>query len=587
MAYYSIYPIADTTIYSHPNRTTLNTGQDEILELAKERGNTDNRLYPSRILLKFDKEELRKRVTEAGNKGLSMVELGADSWPGGGTMYNLNKLGYGDLNSRFLRVFTASLELTCANAENITSTQVINVHHISQSWEEGTGRYSNLPTSSNGASWVYRDDSINETQWRTSSFATSNFLSTGNVSGSTVGATFASASIILSGSSFGNTGFSEPSISGSAHQLTINGIDFIPVISASLFNSSSTERYFDIGANINKAKTNLVIAINDALGDGILPISASNANIGGEASIEETFRNLQTIVLSGSEAGTIGNVNYSTSSIDGNDQDIFILGGSSSIQGGTDLIGETEISLGGGSYYIGGHSFQSTNSSQQLLSGENPDLSIDITEMVAQNFVYSEFISEFTSNVAGENIGAIGMYHDGYMLKFPDTIEANTSQSIGFLQYFSVDTHTIFPPKLTFKWDDSVHNYQSSAKTSGDLDVSLYGNKKEYNINDEVTFRIHVRDKYPTRQFASSSNYLDVGYLTTSSFYSVRDAHTEREIIPFDTANNKLSADSEGMYFKLWMNSFQPERYYRILFRHQNNDGITTYDNNYYFKVIR
>ena len=36
MAYYSIFPEKYTTIYSHPDRIHLNTGQDEILELTHE-----------------------------------------------------------------------------------------------------------------------------------------------------------------------------------------------------------------------------------------------------------------------------------------------------------------------------------------------------------------------------------------------------------------------------------------------------------------------------------------------------------------------------------------------------------------------
>ena len=155
------------------------------------------------------------------------------------------------------------------------------------------------------------------------------------------------------------------------------------------------------------------------------------------------------------------------------------------------------------------------------------------------------------------------------------------------MQYFSVDTHTIFPPKLTFKWDDSIHNKQLLAKQEGELNVSLYRNKEEYNQNDEAFFRIHVRDKYPTRQFTSSSNFLDVGYFTTSSHYSIRDAHTEQEIIPFDNSFTKLSADDEGMYFKLHMKGLQPERFYRVLFKHINSEGTIIYDNNYHFKVVR
>ena len=53
------------------------------------------------------------------------------------------------------------------------------------------------------------------------------------------------------------------------------------------------------------------------------------------------------------------------------------------------------------------------------------------------------------------------------------------------------------------------------------------------------------------------------------------------------TKFTKLSADSEGMYFKIHMNGLQPERYYRILFKHTNNEGTEVYDDNYHFKVVR
>ena len=42
MAYYSIFPEKDATIYSNPDRDTLNTGNDEILELVKEKGDNNN-----------------------------------------------------------------------------------------------------------------------------------------------------------------------------------------------------------------------------------------------------------------------------------------------------------------------------------------------------------------------------------------------------------------------------------------------------------------------------------------------------------------------------------------------------------------
>ena len=383
MAYYFLFPEIDTTLYSHPDRKEMNAGSDEILEIVKERGSTDNVLYPSRIILKFKNEELKDAIEDI--------------------------IGHSNFNN----ITTASLQLTAAEPKNLISTLNLQVFTISQSWDEGTGRYSNLPTSSNGASWRYRNNTTVATEWTTASFG-----------------------------------------------------------------------------------------------------------LGSTGSIDSTL-----------------------------------------------------ITEGGGVWYTGS-GFTST---QQFLVGDSLDTDFDVLNIV----------QKFSASLFNSSTYPTGVENNGFLIKKPDTIEENVSASFGELQYFSVDTHTIHPPKLCFKWDDSIHNKQSSAKQSGELSVSLYRNHQEYNQNDEAIFRIHVRDKYPTRQFASSSNFLDVGYFTTSSFYSIRDAHTEQEVIPFDNNNTKLSADSEGMYFKLFMNGLQPERYYRLLFKHINNDGIEIFDNNYHFKVVR
>ena len=141
MAYYFLFPEKDTTIYSHPDRSKMNAGHDEILEVVKERGSTDQKFYPSRILIKFKNEEITDLISET--------------------------IGHSTFNNSTSKV---NLELFNANSKNLNATLNLNVFAISQSWDEGTGRYSNLPTSSDGVSWVYRDDSTNKTQWRTSSF---------------------------------------------------------------------------------------------------------------------------------------------------------------------------------------------------------------------------------------------------------------------------------------------------------------------------------------------------------------------------------------------------------------------------------
>ena len=384
MAYYFLFPEHDTTLYSHPDRQELNAGSDEILEIVKEAGNTDNLLYPSRIILKFKNTDIQNLISNTI----------------GSTIFNNNTT-------------KTHLQLTSAEPKNLLPTLNLQLFALSQSFDEGTGRYSNLPTSSNGASWTFRTNTTLANKWTTSSFG----------------------------------------------------------------------------------------------------------------------------------AGSTGSI-------------------SSSLLPG-----------GGGTWYTGSD-FQA---SQQFLSGESLDINMDVTSIV----------KKFSASFFAQDTYPTGIFNNGFLIKKPDSVESNVSHSFGELQYFSLDTHTIHPPKLCFKWDDSIHEYHASASFTGDLQVSLYRNKEEYNQNDEAIFRIHIRDRYPNRAFVTTSNFLKTGYFTTSSFYSIRDAYTEQEIIPFDDNFTKLSADSEGMYFKIFMKGLQPERYYRVLFKHKNNEGTIIYDDKYYFKVVR
>ena len=385
MAYYSIFPEIDSTIYSHPDRTFMNAGKDEILELVKERGTTNSRHYPSRILIKFKNDEIKSIISDT---------IGSAKFNDGTTK--------------------ANLQLTTVQPQTLTTILNVEAFAVSQSWHEGSGRYSNLPTSSNGVTWKFRDNNVTQSPWPTSSF----------------------------------------------------------------------------------------------------------------------------------QAGTTGSI-----------------------------ISGSGLEKGGGSWYTGSL-FQG---SQQFLNSDSLDIDMDVTSIVQKHSA---------SLFAGDTYPT-GVTNNGFIVKHPDSVEENTSSSFGEMQYFSVDTHTIYPPKLCFKWDDSAHTKQSVSKKSGSLNVTLYKNKQEFNQNDEALLRIHVRDKYPNRTFSTTSNYLNVGYFQPTSFYSVRDAYTEEEVIPFDDNFTKISADSEGMYFKLYMKGLQPERYYRILFKHKNNDGTTIYDDDYHFKVVR
>ena len=111
--------------------------------------------------------------------------------------------------------------------------------------------------------------------------------------------------------------------------------------------------------------------------------------------------------------------------------------------------------------------------------------------------------------------------------------------------------------------------------------------KKEYKQSEIPTFRIHVRPQYPDREFTTSSLYTKSYVLPSTSYYSIEDYTSKEVIIPFDENNTKLSADVDGMYFRLYMQGLQPERYYRILIKSEIGSNTNIYDENFYFKVVR
>ena len=229
---------------------------------------------------------------------------------------------------------------------------------------------------------------------------------------------------------------------------------------------------------------------------------------------------------------------------------------------------------GGGIWYKG-DGFKITKSYSFV---DELDLDFDVTSPILKFYSSSELGSSYPD----------GINNNGFILKRSESQEFNKSED-GALNFFSSDTHTIYPPYIDVSWDDS--NYDTNVVTdnkilkTGGLYVTLRNNKSSYRLGEEIKFRLNVRELYPTRRFVTSSNYLDVKYFTSKSFYSLVDYATNETVIPFDD-HTKLSADNEGMHFKLYMNGLQENRYYRLLFKHENEDGIVIYDENYYFKVI-
>jgi hypothetical protein len=180
------------------------------------------------------------------------------------------------------------------------------------------------------------------------------------------------------------------------------------------------------------------------------------------------------------------------------------------------------------------------------------------------------------------------LVNDGMIIKFEDELE-KTPGIIPSLKFFSRESNTIYVPKLYIVWDDSQFNTGSLSEADFEnlvLNVKL---KKYYSQNEKSKIRIYANSRYPQKYYTTQSYHLQNYYLPSSSYYEIRDAHSDEVIIPFDKNGTKISCDEKGSYFNLWMSSFQPERFYRILIHSEKDDGYDniTFDNNYYFKVTR
>jgi hypothetical protein len=222
---------------------------------------------------------------------------------------------------------------------------------------------------------------------------------------------------------------------------------------------------------------------------------------------------------------------------------------------------------GGGNWYTGSNGVNLESTQSHALNSTN-DVNINVTEAIKL------FVTGTISN-------------NGFILKLPNDLEYNTTSSIR-LKYYGADTNTIYPPSLEFKWDDSTYSTGSLSVLSNSISIiNLTNNKGKYVDNGKQRFRVSARPKYPVRSFTTSSAYLTNYALPSASYWGLRDENTEEMVVDFDTKFTKISCDSNGAFFDVYMDGLQPERYYRILVKTTLDGSTTVVDNQNIFKVVR
>ena len=238
------------------------------------------------------------------------------------------------------------------------------------------------------------------------------------------------------------------------------------------------------------------------------------------------------------------------------------------------------VASGGGSWYHSGSDGTLYAVTQSFDTRSEKDLKVGVKTIV-ENW--------YSSSLSVDSSSSLPNY--GFITKWENSVEFNSNAQIQpVMQFYSVDTNTIYPPELQFKWRDYSSVLTGSATSSilstTNIVSSLAENPGVFTPQSKNRFRFNVAEKYPARVWTTSSLFTGTNYLPTSSYYAIKDLDTNEFVVNFDTSYTQLSSDSEGNYFDVYMNGLEPERYYKIMVKTTINGSTLVLDDNYYFKIV-
>ena len=220
----------------------------------------------------------------------------------------------------------------------------------------------------------------------------------------------------------------------------------------------------------------------------------------------------------------------------------------------------------GGGVWITGSGYEAS----QSFVDQSGDIEMDVTDIVNKHL---------------DNT----IFNNGFILKYND--EEGDSQN---LKFFSKNTHTIYAPRLEVRWDDHIACSGSNTGSlvtltmSGELDNHIFmkGLKFKYTEDETVRFRIGCRKKCVQKTFTESVHNSEFYIKENRGYYSFIDVATDTPIIPF-SEYTKLSCDSTSLYFDQILSTFEPGRFYKILFKVVYDDGQEIiYNNDEEFKIV-
>ncbi len=547
-----IFPEKDSTIYD--DSPTQNAGLDQIIELQKQLIHAVGD-YPfnSRILIQFDINDFSASMATSQNSGSNM------KW--------------------YLNLYTDE-------AIEIPLSYTVEVYPLSASWEMGNGKRADIPVTKTGVSWNLRDG-----------------LSIAGISGSswvTAGADW------ISGSN--NEYMASQSFE---YQTTDLHVDVTTIVNDWI--RQDTGSLTNYGFIVKRTHTDETSSLNQGnlqffskdthtiyrprleavwIDSTINPyvetvVSTSYTTISSSDFISHT-----PVLYYTTQSFYTGSSGFITSSYytQSGDSNTWY---SSSLGIVTESIWSYTASIDlyhSSSFYsqsLATQSFAYTSGSDTIWSS-----SVSAKENIFSNFYTASLGDEYAQ------VGTSSVYFDSS--SFTDSVDVWTY--VPAAGYYFSESFSSVNANYTYV-SSSVTGYATASSStstqvvwpvgSEDFVVYLTNLKDAYRKDARVRFRIGTREKYPRKTFTTQSwAYTQDQYtLPLTSYYSLRDSWDEYEWIPFSDYT-KLSIDATGSYFDVDLNGFEPERFYRILFKVIQSSGSVdeierVIDNDYSFKVIR
>ena len=235
---------------------------------------------------------------------------------------------------------------------------------------------------------------------------------------------------------------------------------------------------------------------------------------------------------------------------------------------------------GGGNWYTGSNlPLDPITQSQTFSYADTKDVFVDVTNTVETWYSYS------LDNTKG-------FKNEGFIIKQPSNKEfVNDKVNNATFKFFSIDTNTIYPPQLEFRFNDYTFNTGSSKNVvlpQVESFISIYNNLGTYYSESIPRLRFAAMPKYPDRAFLTASLYTTNYFLPESqSLYAIKDTETNEFVIDFDSEYTRISADDTSSYFDLYCNGLEPERYYTILVKTSIGGEIKVFDEDIMFKIAK